>query len=99
MHILINISSCGTVIGQSLTKTAFGATLLRLCNRWQKGIIWFCLISMNVWMVFKVIFQWAKVCGEKSYQQPWRLDFCIGDQFRDDFKEGGNGRSRHMISL
>lgn len=91
MHILINISSCGTLIGQALTKTAFAVTLLRMSNQWQKWFLWFCIATMNIWMVAKVIIQWAKVCGKDDYQNWYRLDFCIGWQFRDDFKEGGNG--------
>ncbi|KAF5010529.1 hypothetical protein FDECE_3311 [Fusarium decemcellulare] len=90
MHILINISSCGTLIGQAWTKTAFGVTLLRMSNQWQKWILWFCIVTMNVYMVLKVIFQWAKVCDKDSYQEWYRLDFCIGWKFRDNFKEGGN---------
>ena len=95
MHILINISSCGTLIGQAWTKTAFGVTLLRMSNRWQSWILWFCIVTMNLYMFLKVIFQWAKVCGKDSYQNWYRLDFCIGWEFRDDFKEGGNGESDH----
>lgn len=91
MHILINISSCGTLIGQAWTKTAFGVTLLRISNRWQKGILWFCIVTMNIWMILKVFFQWAKVCDEDGYDSWYRLDFCISWRFRDDFKEGGNG--------
>lgn len=92
MRILINVTSCGTLINQAWTKTAFGATLLRISNRWQKAVIWFCIVSMNVWMIAKVIFQWAKLCGRDDYQQSYRIDFCITSKFRDDFKEGGNGK-------
>jgi hypothetical protein len=91
MHILINISSCGTVLGQALTKTAFGVTLLRLSKPWQQWILWFCMSTMNVWAFFRCLFQWARVCDKKGYQQWYRLAFCIGPTFRDDFKEGGNG--------
>jgi hypothetical protein len=90
MHILINISSCGTLIGQAWTKSAFGVTLLRIADRRQAYFLWFCIITMNLWMVAKVVFQWAKVCDKPSYQNWYRLDFCIGWRFRDDFKEGGN---------
>ncbi|KAF5022467.1 hypothetical protein F66182_5503 [Fusarium sp. NRRL 66182] len=90
MHILINISSCGTLIGQALTKTAFGVTLLRMSNQWQKGILWFCIVTMNLYMIFKVVFQWAKVCGDEGYEDWFRLDICLEKKFRDDFKEGGN---------
>ncbi|KAF4978612.1 hypothetical protein FZEAL_5015 [Fusarium zealandicum] len=90
MHILINISSCGTLIGQAWTKTAFGVTLLRMSNQWQRGVLWFCIVTMNIYMVLKVIFQWAMVCDKDGYQEWYRIDFCIGWKFRDDFKEGGN---------
>ncbi|KAF4960127.1 hypothetical protein FGADI_1145 [Fusarium gaditjirri] len=90
MHILINISSCGTLIGQALTKTAFAVTLLRMSNRWQKWILWFCIASMNAYMIVKVFFQWAKVCGKPTYDNWYRFDFCLDSKFRNDFKEGGN---------
>jgi hypothetical protein len=94
MHILINITSCGTLLGQALTKTAFAATLLKLTKtkNWYQGILWFVIVSMNSYMVVKVIFQWTKVCNEKSYNVWYRLDFCIDKTFRTRFKEGGNGK-------
>jgi hypothetical protein len=100
MHILITITSCGTLVNQSLSKTAFAVTLLKLTKTWAhqgyQWILWFCIVSMNLFMIVKVIFQWGKVCGKKSYDVDWRLDFCLESKFRDDFKEGGNGELRHM---
>ncbi|KAF2686037.1 hypothetical protein K458DRAFT_363594 [Lentithecium fluviatile CBS 122367] len=90
MHILINITSCGTLIGQALTKTAFGVTLLKLSNKWQQYVLWFCIASMNAYMVAKVFLQWGKLCDDDSYDVYYRLDFCVGKKWRDDFKEGGN---------
>lgn len=90
MHILISISSCGTLIGQALTKTAFAVTLLKLTKNWLKWILWYIIISMNAYMIAKVILQWAKVCGNSSYDVHYRLDFCLDSKFREDFKEGGN---------
>lgn len=91
MHILINITSCMMLMGQAWTKTAFGVTLLRLSHeRWQKWLLWFCIVTMNIYMIFKVFFQWAKVCGKKSDNVYYRFDLCLDKQFRDDFKEGGN---------
>lgn len=91
MRLLITISSCGTLIGQAWTKTAFGVTLIRMSNEWQKWILWFCIVTMNLYMIAKVILQWARVCGDEDYDEPWRIDVCIDDQPREDFKEGGNG--------
>jgi hypothetical protein len=100
MHILITITSCGTLLNQSLSKTAFAVTLLKLTKNWAhqgyQWILWFCIVSMNLFMIVKVIFQWGKVCGSKSYDVDWRLDFCLETKFRNDFKEGGNGEPRHM---
>lgn len=36
MLLLIAISSCGTTIGQTWSKTAFAVTLLRITNKWQR---------------------------------------------------------------
>lgn len=94
MHILINVTSCGTLIGQALSKTAFAVTLLKLTKGWLQYILWFCIVTMNIYMVIKVIFQWAKVCEKPSYDVWYRLDFCLNWAFRDSFKEGGNGKMR-----
>lgn len=56
MHILIDTSSCLTLLGQSLSKTAFAVTLLKLTkgSRWQQAVLWFAIVTMNVWSVVKV---------------------------------------------
>lgn len=96
MHILITITSCGTLINQALSKTAFAVTLLKLTKNWAhqgyQWILWFCIVSMNAYMIAKVITQWGKVCGKKNYDVEWRLNFCLEPKFRDSFKEGGNGK-------
>ncbi|KAK1989781.1 hypothetical protein LX36DRAFT_648811 [Colletotrichum falcatum] len=89
MHILINISSCGTLIGQAWTKTAFGVTLIRMSNRWQRWILYFCIATMNIYMVAKVVIQWGMVCGSKSGAN-YSLDMCLPKTTRNNVKEGGN---------
>jgi hypothetical protein len=92
MHIIINITSCGTLIGQAWSKTAFGVTLLRISNTWQKYVLWFCIATTNIFMILKCILQWAKVCdGADDYQASYRLNFCIYNKFRNGVKEGGQG--------
>ena len=49
-------------------------------------------------MFFKVLFQWAQICDKGGYQNSWRADFCINWNFRENFKEGGNGESSHVLS-
>ncbi|KAF8856543.1 hypothetical protein BDZ45DRAFT_675407, partial [Acephala macrosclerotiorum] len=91
MHILINISSCGTLIGQAWSKTALGITLLRMSNRKQSAILWFCIITMNAYMIVKVFFQWAKYCDKEDYQSWYRFQGpCINYNFEQHLKAGGN---------
>lgn len=98
MHILINISSDGTVIGQCLTKTAFAITLLRMCRAstrsrwpWQQALLWFCIITMDGIALTKCVFQWAKMCTRDDYQQWYRIQgWCLDWTFSQDFKEVGN---------
>lgn len=95
MHILINTSSIGTVIGQAVSKTAFGVTLLRMVeSRWQVTLLWFCIISMDSIAFSKTILQWAKICGKDDYQQWYRIQGpCVNDDFDDQWKQFGNGTS------
>ncbi|KAH7324804.1 hypothetical protein B0I35DRAFT_348873 [Stachybotrys elegans] len=90
MRILINVSSCGTLIGQAWSKTAFGVTLLRLGSQRLQWFIWVCIVTMNLFMISKLILQWGKICDKGGYDNWYRLDFCVSWQFREDWKEGGN---------
>ncbi|KAK7725540.1 hypothetical protein SLS63_008144 [Diaporthe eres] len=106
MHILINISSDGTVIGQALTKTAFAITLLRMCRAstrsrwpWQQALLWFCIITMDGIALTKCVFQWAKMCTRDDYQQWYRIQgWCLDWTFSQDFKEVGNNIWRDAVS-
>jgi hypothetical protein len=64
MHILITITSCGTLLNQSLSKTAFAVTLLKLTKNWAhqgyQWILWFCIVSMNLFMIVKAKYAAAK---------------------------------------
>ena len=55
-HVLIDITSCLTLLGQSLSKTAFAVTLLKLTKgeRWQQWVLWFIIITMNLYNLIKV---------------------------------------------
>lgn len=55
-HVLIDTTSCLTLLGQSLSKTAFAVTLLKLTKgeRWQQWVLWFIIISMNLYNLIKV---------------------------------------------
>lgn len=96
MHILINTSSIGTIIGQAVSKTAFGVTLLRMAAaKWQRAFLWVCIISMNGIALSKCIFQWAKLCDKDSYQQWYRIQgWCLNYDFEEQWKEIGNSTSR-----
>ncbi|KAI7778409.1 hypothetical protein LA080_002179 [Diaporthe eres] len=90
MHILINISSCGTLVGQAISKTAFAVSLLRMTERWQQYILWFIIVTMNAYMFTKVLFQWARQCDDTDYDVWYRPNYCVDSNFLDKFKEGGN---------
>lgn len=96
MHILINISSCGTLVGQAISKTAFAVSLLRMTERWQQYILWFIIVTMNSYMFIKVIFQWARQCDDTDYDVWYRPNYCVDSKFLDKFKEGGNSKVPHL---
>ncbi|CZT42540.1 uncharacterized protein RSE6_02463 [Rhynchosporium secalis] len=90
-HILIKITSCGTLIGQALSKTALGITLLRMSNKKQAAILWFCIVSMNSYMIIKCFFQWAKLCNHSEYNKWYNLQGpCLNYDVEEKIKIGGN---------
>lgn len=97
MHILIDTSSIGTVIGQAVSKSAFGVTLLRMVDKkWQAVLIWFCIISMDGIALSKCVFEWARLCGKDDYQQWYRpKGWCLTKPFSDEWKEIGNSKHLH----
>lgn len=56
MHILIDTTSCLTLLGQSMSKTAFAVTLLKLTKGvwWQQLTLWFCIVTMDSYNLVKV---------------------------------------------
>ncbi|KAL2072037.1 hypothetical protein VTL71DRAFT_11380 [Oculimacula yallundae] len=91
LRILINITSCGTLIGQALSKTALGITLLRISNKKQSAILWYCIASMNIFMIIKCFFQWAKLCNKSAYQNWYNIQGpCLNYDMVQKVKVGGN---------
>ncbi|KAH8653716.1 hypothetical protein BX600DRAFT_526921 [Xylariales sp. PMI_506] len=91
MLLLITISSCGTAIGQSWSKTAFAVTLLRITNTWQRIVLWYCIISLNIFMILKIFVDFAKYCDVAADQNPWRMSgFCINYALAQNVKTAGN---------
>lgn len=92
MQILINVTSNGTLMGQTLSKTAFAVTLLKLTKdkKLPTYILWFCIVTMNMFMVTKFIFQWVKIKDKPSYDVYYRLNVYLDWTFRENFKEAGN---------
>ncbi|KAK7746331.1 hypothetical protein SLS53_002290 [Cytospora paraplurivora] len=71
MLILVSISSCLVTVGQTLTKTAFAVTLLRITESWQRAVLWFIIASINMLLVVVLIFNWINYCGQSPYW--WKM--------------------------
>ncbi|KAK9771792.1 hypothetical protein SCAR479_11580 [Seiridium cardinale] len=79
MLILISISSCGTTIGQTWSKTAFAVTLLRMTDNWKRLV------------VLKVFMNWSQYCDEPADQNYWRMQgFCLNYEAVSRTKAAGN---------
>lgn len=62
MHLISTISDDLGKFALGLTKTSFAVTLLRVANGWQKWLIWFLIISMNVLLSINAITTWMGAC-------------------------------------
>jgi hypothetical protein len=49
-----------SVLSAAWSKTSFGMTLLRLCQGWIKGVVWFIIISVNLILGTAMLLMWVK---------------------------------------
>ena len=92
MLILVTISSCLITVGQTLSKTAFAVTLLRITEAWQRWVIWFIIGTLNLYLVIVIFINWTNYCDETPYW--WRMSgSCVPYNTIFGIKIGQNSES------
>jgi hypothetical protein len=71
MLILVSISSCLITVGQTLSKTAFAVTLLRITESWQRYALWVIIVSLNLYLAILLVLNWVNYCGQNEYW--WKI--------------------------
>lgn len=92
MLILVSISSCLITVGQTLSKTAFAVTLLRITESWQRYALWVIIVSLNLYLVILLFLNWVNYCGQSAYW--WKMPgVCAPYDTIFQIKIGQNGES------
>lgn len=92
MLILVSISSCLITVGQTLSKTAFAVTLLRITESWQRYALWVIIVSLNLYLVILLFLNWVNYCGQDVYW--WKMPVvCAPYDTIFQIKIGQNGES------
>lgn len=90
MLILVSISSCLITVGQTLSKTAFAVTLLRITESWQRYALWVIIVSLNLYLVILLFLNWVNYCGQDAYW--WKMPgVCAPYDTIFQIKIGQNG--------
>lgn len=90
MLILVSISSCLITVGQTLSKTAFAVTLLRITESWQRYALWVIIVSLNLYLVILLFLNWVNYCGQDAYW--WKMPgVCAPYDTVFQIKIGQNG--------
>lgn len=93
MLILVSTSSVLTMFGQAWSKSAFAVTLLRpgITTGWHRWVLWFVLVSLNVYSIITFFLQWTNYCGETPYS--WKMPVvCAPYTTIFKIKTGGNSK-------
>lgn len=79
MTILVSVSSVLTTVGQAWTKSAFAVTLLRpgITEGRRRGVLWFIVASLNVYMIITFFLQWTNYCGKSA--EWWKIHGVCAD--------------------
>lgn len=60
MILLINAGGSATLTAATWSKTSFALTLLRLTEGKVKWVLWFIIITMNIFMGLSALFNWIQ---------------------------------------
>ncbi|KAG7284230.1 hypothetical protein NEMBOFW57_010594 [Staphylotrichum longicolle] len=74
-----------SVLSAAWSKTSFGLTLLRLCQGWIKGLVWFIIISVNLILGTAMLLMWVKC---RPFAKIW-----------DDRIQGWSGSADVILAL
>jgi len=55
---LANISGTIAVLAAAWSKTSFALTMLRVTKGWTHALVWWIIVSMNVFMHLTIVFLW-----------------------------------------
>ena len=57
---MLDLTGDISIIAAALSKTSFAVTLLRLTTGWMRRLIWFIIVSVNVFLGLSCIFQYVQ---------------------------------------
>ena len=60
LFLMINAAGSLTFVAALWSKTSFALTLLRLTEGWVKWLIWYIILSMNIFMGLSAMFNWIQ---------------------------------------
>lgn len=93
MLILVSTSSVLTTVGQAWSKSAFAITLLRpgLTEGWKRYVLWFILVTLNLYLCLTFMLQWTNYCDEEAYW--WKIPrICVDYETISKIKVGRNSK-------
>jgi len=64
------------IVAAIWSKSAFAITLLRLCEGWMKYLIWFLLITMNIFLGLSAVFNFAQCVPIQKVWNPTLSGRC-----------------------
>jgi len=73
---VINLSGTFSLTSAIWSKTSFALTLLRLTRGWLKVVVWFIIISMNLFMGLSALFIWVQCTPIEKSWNPFIAGTC-----------------------
>lgn len=87
-----------TILSVSLSKTSFAVTLLRLVPKaWERYIIWFVIVSVNVVMTLVVILQYAQCRPIEKRWNPLLPGTCYDHHIIIYYSMFAGGKLAHAL--
>lgn len=77
IHLVLLCTSTCVVVAASLSKTSWALTLLRLVSNRTKKLVWFIIISTNIFLGIGAIIPWVRCTPPSKAWMPLRAGRCF----------------------
>jgi hypothetical protein len=89
-----NITGTFSILAATWSKTSFALTLLRLMQGRMQYVLWFIIVTINIFMGLNAVFMWVRCAPVQKTWNPFAYGTCWDPQVYPNYGMFAAGKTR-----